>query len=709
MKRAHTRAARLLIGMMICSVLFPLALLSYASLAQYKRIWRDAEHRIDSTLDVLVEHTLKVFQTADLLLNNAALLTETLDDDTIRAREYTLHKAFRSMSEIVPEVQSIWVISASGVPLVTNFVFPLPVMDATDRDFYRATRDQADGIHVGGILMPKIAIGAPFFTVSRRRPSPNQDFTGLFNVSMLPSSFEASFARIADDDPDMRFRMARADGVILASYPQTADPRNEAAADQPVWLRESEKRGNRGLLTASGADGISRLVGYRRVPGFPVDLLVSTEESAIRQQWFADLGSHLAFGLPVTAVILSALGFALQRTRLLYVEAERRETAEAALRRAQRLEAIGKLTGGIAHDFNNLLMVIQGSAERLESLPMDARHRRSLELIDGAVRRGEALTRQLLTFSRDQPLSMEVVDLAAHLSRFQDVLRRSLRGNIETIVDIPSTACLVRIDPGEFELALLNIAVNARDAMPDGGLLTVRVRPVALTSAHNVDGLTGAFVAVSVSDTGTGIPPEILPRVFDPFFTTKEIGRGTGLGLSQVYGFARQSAGAVTIDSIVGEGTTVTLHIPCTTERLPTITRDTGSETVWPPDRGILLVEDNDEVAEVCAGFLRDLGLRVERVPDGASALAALHGHHHYGIVLSDVVMPGAIGGIDLARRIRRLWPGLPVLLITGYTDGEALARREGLTILRKPYDQARLREAIEAAILAKRAPEQAG
>ncbi len=694
---------------MICCVVFPLALLSYASLSQYSWIRREVEHRIDSTLDVLVEHALKVFQTADLLLNNAALLTENLDDDTIRARAWSLNNAFRSMSNIVPEVQSIWVFSASGIPLVTNYIFPLPAMDVTDRDFFRVLRDRADGIYVGGVLLPKIPTGAPFFTASRRRPSPNQDFVGVLNVSLLPSSFEAFFTRIADDEADLRFRMVRADGVVLASYPGTVDPRVVSAPSQPAWLRETEQRGDRGLRTATGSDGMERLVGYRIVPGFPVYLLVATEESAIWQRWRADLGSHLAGGLPVTVAILSALGFALQRTRMLFVEAERRETAEAALRRAQRLEAIGQLTGGIAHDFNNLLMVIQGSAERLESVPMDDRHRRSLELIDGAIRRGEALTRQLLTFSRDQPLSMEVVDLSAHLRRFQDVLRRSLRGDIEMLVEIPPTPCPVKIDPGEFELALLNIAVNARDAMPEGGFLTVRLRRVALIPDDMVDGLTGAFVAVSVTDTGTGIPAEILPRVFDPFFTTKEVGRGTGLGLSQVYGFARQSAGTVTIDSIVGKTTTVTLYIPRTLEPLPPVTRAPYTETHLPNGHSVLLVEDNDEVAEVGAGFLRDLGLSVTCVPDGQSALAALKDGRHYDIVLSDVIMPGSISGIDLAREIRVLWPELPVLLTTGYINNEDAARREGLTILRKPYDQARLREAIEAAIAAKRIPEQAG
>jgi len=706
---AYTRAARLLIGMMICCVLFPLALLSYASVRQHGQMRRDAAHRIDATLDVLGEHSLKVFQTAALLLNNAALLTENLDDDAIRAREPDLHNAFRSMSEIVPEVQSIWVFTADGVPLVTNFVSPPPAMDVTDRDFYRMTRDNPAGTHVGGILLPKMATGAPFFTVSRQRPSPNHDFTGVINVSLLPTSFETSFARIADEETDMSYRMVRADGIALASYPIPVDPRANGAASQPTWLSDGERRGDRGLVTSVGADGVSRLVGYRKLPGVPVYLLISIEDSVIRMDWLADLGSHLAFGLPATAVILAALGFALQRTRLLYAEEDRRATAETALRRAQRLEAIGKLTGGIAHDFNNLLMVIQGSAERLESVPMDARHRRSLELIDGAVRRGEALTRQLLAFSRDQPLSMEVIDLAAHLRRFQDVLRRSLRGDIQTNVEIPPAVGLVKIDPGEFELALLNIAVNARDAMPDGGFLTVQVRSVTLTPAHNVDGLTGAFIAVSISDTGTGIPPEVLPRVFDPFFTTKQVGKGTGLGLSQVYGFARQSAGTVMIDSIVGEGTTVTLYIPCTQEPLPPAPRQVSGEHRQPTDRAILLVEDNDEVAEVCVGFLRDLGFSVTCVPDGQSALDALGNDTHYDIVLSDVIMPGPLGGVDLARRIRRLRPELPVLLITGYTDSEEIAHREGLTILRKPYDQGRLRDAIEAAIAVKRIPEQAG
>ncbi len=324
MKRAHSCAARPLIGMMICCVLFPMALLSRASLSHYKRVWRDAENRIDATLDVLVEQSLKVFQTAALPLNNAAFFTENLDDDAIPTREATLHKAFSSMSNIVPEVQSIWVSSAIGVPLVMNFVCPLPAMSVADRDFYHATRGQPNGIYVGSVLLPTSPTGAPFFTVSRRCPSPNQDLAGILNISLLPSGFEASFVRISDEDADTRFWRVRTDGVVPASYPETVDPRIDRSASQPAWLRETEQRGNRGLRTASGADGISRLVDYRTVPGLQVYLLVSTEESAIRHLWLADIGSYLAFDLPVTVVILSALGFALQRTRMLYDQAERR-------------------------------------------------------------------------------------------------------------------------------------------------------------------------------------------------------------------------------------------------------------------------------------------------------------------------------------------------------------------------------------------------
>ncbi len=260
------------------------------------------------------------------------------------------------------------------------------------------------------------------------------------------------------------------------------------------------------------------------------------------------------------------LGVALQRTRRLHDEAERREAAEAALRQAQRLEAIGQLTGGVAHDFNNLLMIVSGSAQRLRRDVTDEKQLRLLDMIANATQRGESLTRQLLAFSRRQTLQPSAIDLSERLPKVKDMLSRSLRGDIEIRVVVPDRHCTVKVDPSELELALLNLAFNARDAMPSGGTLIITAKPVVLRGKAAEEGLHGEFVAVRVADTGAGIPPDVLSRVFEPFFTTKEEGKGTGLGLSQVYGFARQSGGTATITSTVGRGTAVTLFLPRTWE-----------------------------------------------------------------------------------------------------------------------------------------------
>ncbi len=286
------------------------------------------------------------------------------------------------------------------------------------------------------------------------------------------------------------------------------------------------------------------------------------ESSAITHEWLSYMSGHLIFGLPATALLFLVLGLMLRRTKRLYDEADRREAAEGALRQAQRLEAIGQLTGGVAHDFNNLLMIISGSVQRLRGELTDSKQTRLLDMIATATQRGETLTRQLLTYSRQQTLTPQVIDLTQRLPLIRELLTRSLHGNIEIKVDVPDGPCAVRVDPGEFELAILNLAVNAKDAMPQGGSLTIRAKPVTLRGEASDEGLSGEFVAVRVADTGQGIPSEVLTRVFEPFFTTKEFGKGTGLGLSQVYGFAKQSGGTATVSSTDGRGTAVTLYLP---------------------------------------------------------------------------------------------------------------------------------------------------
>jgi signal transduction histidine kinase/CheY-like chemotaxis protein len=432
------------------------------------------------------------------------------------------------------------------------------------------------------------------------------------------------------------------------------------------------------------------------------------------QSWGVLVAGVLSTGL-LGALLMLGTGYARRieavveiRTRdleavnqRLQIEVEERRQAEAALRQAQRMEAIGQLTGGIAHDFNNLLTVVRGNAELLrDSAANEAAHRR-VAAIMRAAERGERLTRQLLAFSRPQTPPLGPVDLQQRTQEIGDMLSQTLRTDIAVEIAMPRDLWPVAIDPAEFELALLNIAVNARDAMPEGGHFRVMARNVTLThDAPQSAGLSGDFVAVTLSDTGTGMAPDVLARAFEPYFTTKEAGIGSGLGLSQVYGFAKQSGGAATIESSAGQGTSVTLLLPRATATVGTAPALAGTDPAPEASSArILFVEDDVEVAQATAELLQDIGYRPVAAHDADSALAALEQDPTIALVLSDIVMPGRLNGLELARTLRQQRPGLPVLLATGYSQYIGAAARDGFGLVEKPYRRASLAASIRAAI----------
>jgi PAS domain S-box-containing protein len=369
--------------------------------------------------------------------------------------------------------------------------------------------------------------------------------------------------------------------------------------------------------------------------------------------------------------------------------------AREQLAMSQKMEAIGKLTGGIAHDFNNLLMIIGGSAQIFARL-LDPKLPKAIEAIQTAAKRGESLTRQLLTFSRRQHLSPTVVDLNASIKNVRTMIESSLRGNIVYNENIGDGVSLVKVDLAELELAVVNIAVNARDAMPNGGTFTLSVD--AVTDQAIADHRTGeAFFAIAFSDTGTGIPPHLLSRMFDPFFTTKEVGKGTGLGLSQVYGFAHQAGGTVMADSKVGQGTTITIYLPsCADEQItskaPSAAR---TKTQQPQRQTVLVVDDSADVADVTSSLFEHLGYETIYRDSAESALSLLEAGTKIDLVFSDIVMPGTIDGVGLAREIQSRYPNLPIGLTTGYSDA-AKAAPSNLKILRKPFDTEALRDFIQ-------------
>ena len=378
------------------------------------------------------------------------------------------------------------------------------------------------------------------------------------------------------------------------------------------------------------------------------------------------------------------------------VEAERAlRESEEKLAQAHKMEAIGQLTGGIAHDFNNILMIVGGHAEMLRRRFSDPKARAGIDAIASAARRGESLTRQLLTFSRRQPLSPEVIDLKQRVNAVRDMLVGSLRGNIALAVDIPDDIWPVEVDVAEFELAIVNLAVNARDAMPEGGTFTLTARNIPASDPRKIGQFAGGGVELTFSDTGTGIPPDVIAKIFDPFFTTKAVGKGTGLGLSQVYGFARQAHGTVTVTSQAGRGTTFTLRLPRSHRAVSPAPDPARTQKRLVPGEGtILVVEDNPAVGDITVTLLQQLGYKVLRAENAADALDALRSGQVVDLVFSDIIMPNGMNGIHLAQEVSREYPDIRVLLMTGYSD-VAVAAEDHFPILRKPFELSGLERAV--------------
>ncbi|MEZ0167852.1 PAS domain S-box protein [Microvirga sp. TS319] len=368
-----------------------------------------------------------------------------------------------------------------------------------------------------------------------------------------------------------------------------------------------------------------------------------------------------------------------------------RERTEAVLRQSQKLEAVGQLTGGVAHDFNNLLTIIRSSIDflRRPNLP-EERRSRYIEAISDTVDRASKLTGQLLAFARRQALKPEVFDVPERIRAIADMLRTIVGARIQIITELACERCRVEADVTQFETALVNMAVNARDAMNGEGTLKVHVRALSrMPSIRGHAGGPGRYVAVSVGDTGCGIPPERLGQIFEPFFTTKEVGKGTGLGLSQVYGFAKQSGGDIAVESDVGVGTTFTLYLPRTEGDVALESGDDDRASASDEEgRGcrVLVVEDNIAVGRFSTQLLQDLGYETTWAANAGEALGLLdEDAGRFDVVFSDVVMPG-MSGVDLGREIRRRYPGVPVVLTSGYSHVLAEEGRHGFELLHKPY-----------------------
>ncbi|MGY8669070.1 ATP-binding protein [Bradyrhizobium sp. UFLA05-109] len=688
MQGAQRNSLKLLQWMMAASLALPIALFIIASAISYNSTNDIADREIERTLDVAHEHALKVFETIDRSLAELNEVVRGLSDEAIRSREPALHLRLKRLTDSLPQLKSAWMFDAQGHALVNSLLSPAPQLSFADRDYFNAHVDQNIGTFIGTPLTPRQPYqGARFFGVSRRRESDDGSFIGVIQASVFPEYFESFYARIGSD-PGSFFAMGRTDGVLLAHYPHLDhDVRLDPGG--PVG-RKIALSPEHGLMTiAWPADGIERRIGYKRVAEYPIYVSAGFETSAIRSRWLATMGQHLIFGLPATALLFFILALAFRRTQNLQAEAARRRDAEEALKHSQRLEALGQLTGGVAHDFNNLLTVIRASIDLLNRPQLsEERRQRYINAITDAVARAAKLTSQLLAFARRQTLKPEVFDVGTRVQSLRDMIATLTGPAIEIVMRLPAESFLVDADAGQFETALFNMAVNARDAMQGRGRITFTVE-AATAIPDSLVHLVGSngFITVTVTDTGSGIPAGQLDRIFEPFFTTKQIGQGTGLGLSQVFGFVKQSGGEVTVASEVGRGSTFMLFLPrVPAELLPQRQAPDTAPAVAGSGMSVLVVEDNIEVANFAADGLTELGYSVTLVDNASDALAELTvDADRFDVVFSDVVMPG-MTGLDLAHAIRDRGIDVPIVLTSGYSHVLAQDGSFGFELLQKPY-----------------------
>ena len=556
-------------GLLAASLAVPLLLLAVASWQNFRLVQHQAEERVTIEAGALDEHDLAAFKTFPLAINWIDERIRGQDWDRIE-HDQGLQRLLSNL-ETLPQIDAVWVVDAAGRVRASGRFLPAPIApdDGVEKSFL-AQKQRDSGILVGREDVDPFTRN-PEFKISRRRSTPDGGFDGVIIVSAKARYFSDFYSTISEEKRFEVF-LVRTDGSILAKYPELP---KSAFGPESAFRKAIGAGSESGVFrTNSAPDRIERIYAFRHISGYPVDVVYGVPTSNVITSWRANLINYLLFAVPASLALFGMTFLAVRQiqrekiaswrwratARRLRREIDRRTQAEAELLQAQKIEALGQLTGGIAHDFNNLLAVLQGCLEMLNGRQADDRLQARVSLALQTVERGEKLTAQLLAFARRQPLSSTRVDLNLELRRMTELLARTVGSGVAIETDLAPDLWPVDVDPTQLELAVINLAINASDAMPGGGRLRIRTAN-STVSANIPGGRTLDFVDLEVSDTGTGMPQEVAARAFEPFFTTKKPGKGTGLGLSMIYGFAQQAGGTATLHSEVGHGTTVTLRL----------------------------------------------------------------------------------------------------------------------------------------------------
>ena len=645
---------------------------------------------------VLAEQTERSIQGVDLLLQSVIeqMKTTGIDSPDSFREQGTGPDVFSELRRRiagVPQLDAVTLIAADGDLVNFSRYFPIPHINLADRNYFKTLRRDPGEQFFLSESMENRGTGTLDVYLARRVSGPGGQFLGLVLGAMQVAYFEHLYDELRTD-PGTAIVLRRADGAVLA-----------ARAPYPVGASVRSLPDGSHILPAAGRDGTAQLVAVRTLVHYPVAIQVSQTLNEALADWRNDATAVGLGGLAAAAAVILLMWALLWQSSAYdtlshaltarHAAEQARADAEEQLRQAQKMEAVGQLTAGLAHDFNNLLMSILGSLDSPEARQQsDPALARRIAVIRQAAERGASLTRQLLAFSRKQILQPRRVDLNAVLRDTSQLLHGTLSGTIRLTLRLRPDLWPALVDPAQLEHAVLNLVINARDAMPGGGFITIETDNAPLVAADCPEGMSpGAYVRLAVIDAGPGMAPDVLARAVDPFFTTKAQGSGpgsgSGLGLSQVYGFARQSGGGIHIASEPGHGTTVTVFLPRASADVPPAAARTSQSpdlaTAPVPEATLLIVDDDTAVRDIVAAILLEAGFTVLQAPDGPAALLQLEAATRIDLLVVDYGMPG-MNGMELADIARRRRPDLPVIFMTGHADAAPLQAEKYL--LQKPF-----------------------
>nr|WP_247886913.1 response regulator [Azospirillum sp. SYSU D00513] len=683
----------------------------------------DAKREL-TTLNVsLAEQTVRAIESVDVILTGLAehLRAENIqnaaDFKALKSRQDT-HEFLKAVISGLPQVAGLSMVAADGTLVNFSRQFPVPDLDLSDRDYFQAVEGVPPNQSVLTRPFRSRVSGAWTIYLARKVVGAGGEYMGLL-IGIIELSYFQDFYRSLHHGEGSGISLWWRDGTLLARWPALDDKIGTVAAS-PGTLAMLGKADSATFEAYSSVDGQNRILSFQALRNYPLAVGVSRTRDVILEGWYRQAAVTATAGLVCLLAAALAMWALLRQVRAYEAVTralsdrqqaiDEREEAHQHLLQLQRMEALGQLTGGVAHDFNNLLQAIRSSHHLIETRSSGEAVLGPLRVAQQALERGATLTQHLLAFSRRQQLAPKPVDLGGLVRTMAALLERALSASIQIEVEEEPGAWPALVDPDQFETALLNLALNARDAMPAGGTLAIRIANsrVPLAATPRPSGLpAGDYVVLTVQDTGTGMAEEVAARAFEPFFTTKPAMQSSGLGLSMVHGLAAQSGGGIELKSRLGHGTTVTLYLPRAQEALeaeslprPEPAALEPAEQPAPRAVRVLLVEDNALVRMATAASLAETGLSVTEAEQAEEAQEMLLAGAEIDVLVTDFAMPG-MNGLELARFARARHPGLPVLIVTGYAENVVLRTEmleSGVEVLTKPFNPEKLAARIDAA-----------